>query len=399
MFVRALRLTNFRNYALQDLQLPTGLIAFIGDNGQGKTNLLEAICVLATTKSPLVERDRELLRWDSQNARLEAEVQLSGGRGEKRRLAFEWKLQNSNLSRDLRVGGVPQSALSSWLGQLQVVAFFPHDLTLIAGEPEQRRRFLNLELGKARPAHFADSARYRRALQQRNALLKWFLDPKNRRARKAQPNGENAPVAPNAGLGTLGDWNKQVATYGARLWAARAQWVREIEPLLREVHGELSGITMPLGIEYQPGLPPEIVNLGDENFGWQRAFERALENQYESDMRRGTTGSGPHRDDLVFRLGDMDLRRFGSQGQNRLAVLALKIALAFWVRETTGEAPILLLDDALSELDATRRQRVLQLASSFEQSILTATDETFLHDVPARVLSIRNGQIIGALAS
>ena len=116
-------------------------------------------------------------------------------------------------------------------------------------------------------------------------------------------------------------------------------------------------------------------------------------------MRRGTTSSGPHRDDLIFRLGEMDLRRFGSQGQNRLAVLALKIALAFWVRETTGEAPLLLLDDALSELDAVRRERVLKLASSFEQSILTATDETFLHDVPARVLSIQNGQIIGALTS
>ena len=396
MFVRSLRLNNFRNYALQDLQLPTGLIAFIGDNGQGKTNLLEAICVLATTKSPLVERDRELLRWDSDNASLQAEVQLSGGRGEKRRLLFAWKLENGSLSRDLRVGGVPQSALASWLGQLQVVAFFPHDLSIISGEPEQRRRFLNLELGKARPAHFADSARYRRALQQRNALLKWFLDPKNRRARKA-PEGEN--TAPNAGLGTLGEWNKQVATYGARLWAARAQWVREIGPLLREVHGELSGLEMPLSIEYQPGLPNELIDLEQENFAWQRAFERALESQYESDMRRGTTGSGPHRDDLVFRLGEMDLRRFGSQGQSRLAVLSLKIALAFWVRETTGEAPILLLDDALSELDATRRERVLKLASSFEQSILTATDETFLHDVPARVLSIRNGQIIGALTT
>ena len=265
MFVRSLRLNNFRNYALQDLQLPTGLIAFIGDNGQGKTNLLEAICVLATTKSPLVERDRELIRWDSDNASLQAEVQLSGGRGEKRRLAFAWKLENGNLSRDLRVGGVPQSALSSWLGQLQVVAFFPHDLTLISGEPEQRRRFLNLELGKARPAHFADAARYRRALQQRNALLKWFLDPKNRRRKAPAPSADGEAVAPNAGLGTLGEWNKQVATYGARLWAARAQWVHEIGPLLHEVHGELSGLETPLSIEYQPGLPPELLDCEQEN--------------------------------------------------------------------------------------------------------------------------------------
>ena len=175
--------------------------------------------------------------------------------------------------------------------------------------------------------------------------------------------------------------------------------MREIAPLLREVHGELSGLETPLTIEYQPGLPADVGDWETDDFGWQRAFERALESQYESDMRRGTTGSGPHRDELIFRLGEMDLRRFGSQGQSRLAVLSLKIALAFWVREATGEAPILLLDDALSELDATRRERVLKLASSFEQSILTATDEAFLHDVPARVLSISKGQIIGALDS
>jgi DNA replication and repair protein RecF len=179
MIVRSLRLHNFRNYASQDLTLQPGLIALTGDNGQGKTNLLEALCVLSTTKSPLVERDRELIRWEQKNARLEAAVELSAGRGDLARLLYDWRIEGSSVVREMRVGGVPQSAIAQWLGQLQVVAFFPHDLVLITGEPEQRRRFLNLELGKTKPSHFADTARYRRALQQRNALLKYFIDRRN----------------------------------------------------------------------------------------------------------------------------------------------------------------------------------------------------------------------------
>jgi DNA replication and repair protein RecF len=402
MFVRHVRLENFRNYASQDVPLAPGLVAFTGDNGQGKTNLLEALCVLATTKSPLVERDRELLRWGSEVTRLDASVQLSAGRGQARRLSFEWREHNGTLVREGKVGGVPQSALAQWLGLLQVVAFFPHDLALVAGEPEGRRRFLNLELGKTRAAHFADAARYRRALAQRNALLKFFIDRKSaarRYARRVSSAGAlgvdaSTSVAPNGGFGTLSEWNRQVTSYGARIWAQRAEFLRELEPLLSSVHRDLSGLETPLSIEYLPGLSPNLRPGQDEDEAvWSRLFARALEDDHEDDLRRGTTTSGPHRDDLAFRLGEMDLRRFGSQGQQRLAVLSLKIALAQWVRQATGESPILLLDDALSELDATRRERVLRLASGFEQAIITATDDSFLHNVSAQSFSIQAGEV------
>ena len=154
MIVRSLRLQNFRNYATQEVELPAGLVALIGDNGQGKTNLLEALCVLATTKSPLVERDRELIRWDQSQTRLFAHIELNAGRGDERRLEYSWRVAGNSLTREMKVGGVPQSQLAQWLGQLQVVAFFPHYLVLITGEPAERRRFLNLELGKARPLPF-----------------------------------------------------------------------------------------------------------------------------------------------------------------------------------------------------------------------------------------------------
>ncbi|MDF2439042.1 MAG: replication and repair protein RecF [Abditibacteriota bacterium] len=385
MVVRSLHLSNFRNYASQDLTLPPGLVALTGDNGQGKTNLLEALCVLSTTKSPLIERDRDLIRWEQRQARLEAEIELSsrmasGREGERRHLFYDWRLEGNSVAREMRVGGVPQSAIAQWLGQLQVVAFFPHDLVLITGDPSERRRFLNLELGKTRPSHFADAARYRRVLQQRNALLKYFLD---RRGKSQSTSGE-----PNAGLGTLSEWNRQLVTYGARILEQRTQFLHELAPILAEVHRGLSGIAgQTLTIEYVAG----VKNARDES--WSRAFGTALEADYDTDLRRGNTQSGPHRDDLVFWLGSMDLRRFGSQGQQRLAVLSLKIALARWVRDTTGESPILLLDDALSELDGTRRALVLQHASTFEQSILTATDETFIHGAPAHVFQVAAGRV------
>ena len=386
MFVKSLRLHNFRNYVSQEVKFPPGLVALTGDNGQGKTNLLEAVCVLATTKSPLVERDRELIRWHERGARLSAEVEVgrprTGREADVRKLEYSWRIEGNSLARELKAGGVPQSAVASWLGQLQVVAFFPHDLTLLTGEPDGRRRFLNLELGKTRPAYFADVARYRRTLQQRNALLKHQLDVKWRGA------------MPEDDYGTLREWNRQLVSYGSRIFAERARFFEQMSPILSDIHGKLSGLDTPFSIEYLPGL--SALRKGGESWDgdhFSRLFSSSLETDDRDDRRRGTTQSGPHRDEMVFRLGEMDLRRYGSQGQQRLGVLSLKIALAHWVRETTEEAPILLLDDALSELDATRRALLLEEARSFPQSIVTATDATFLNEAAA-IFTVYNGRLI-----
>ncbi len=370
MVVRSLRLANFRNYAAQELQLPAGLVAFTGDNGQGKTNLLEAVCVLATTKSPLVERDRELIRWNERAARLGAEVELPpppNRAADVRRLEYSWRVEGQKVEREMKVGGVPQSAVAGWLGQLQVVSFFPHDLALVSGEPEERRRFLNLELGKIWPAYFSDIARYRRALQQRNAYIKASLDnPKSRETEEK--------------YGSLGELNRALVSYGARVLAARNQFFVEVAPLLAETHARLSGLDGPFEIEYAPGLSAWRRGSEEE---FSRLFLSSLEDDHRDDFRRASTQSGPHRDEFSFKLGGVDLRRYGSQGQGRLAVLSLKIALAHWVRDTLGDDPILLLDDALSELDATRRGLLLGEAKSFSQSIVTATDATFLAEVAA----------------
>lgn len=370
MVVKSLRLSNFRNYAAQELQLPPGLVAFTGDNGQGKTNLLEAVCVLATTKSPLVERDRELIRWNEKSARLGAEVELPpppNREADVRRLEYSWRVEGNKVEREMKVGGVPQSAVAAWLGQLQVVSFFPHDLVLVSGEPEERRRFLNLELGKIWPAYFSDIARYRRVLQQRNAYIKSTYDNSSRRETEEK-------------YGSLGELNRALVSYGSRVLAARNQFFSEIAPLLSETHARLSGLDGPFEAEYTPGLSQW--RRGDDG-DFSRAFLSSLERDHADDFRRASTQSGPHRDEFAFKLAGVDLRRYGSQGQNRLAVLSLKIALAHWVKDTLGDDPILLLDDALSELDATRRELLLGEAKGFAQSIVTATDSTFLGEVAA----------------
>ena len=388
MIVKSLRLNNFRNYSAQEIKFPPGLIALTGDNGQGKTNLLEAVCVLATTKSPLVERDRELIRWHERGAKLSAEVEIGrakpDGSPDVRKLEYAWRVEgNGNtLARELKAGGVPQSAVAAWLGQLQVVAFFPHDLALLTGEPDGRRKFLNLELGKTRPAYFADVARYRKTVQQRNALLKHYLDVKWRGAR------------PEDEMGTLGSWNKQLISYGSRILAERARFFDEIAPILSDVYAKLSGLETPFSIEYLPGL--SALKKDEESWDGERfsaLFERSLKIDERDDRRRGTTASGPHRDEMVFRLGEMNLRKYGSQGQQRLGVLSLKVALARWVKETTQEAPILLLDDALSELDATRRGLLLDEAREFPQSIVTATDATFIENAAA-IFRVENGRVV-----
>jgi DNA replication and repair protein RecF len=196
------------------------------------------------------------------------------------------------------------------------------------------------------------------------------------------------------GLGTLSEWNKQLITYGSRILAQRAQFLHELAPILAEVHGDLSGRDEVFSVQYAAGVARRDTDVSEySNEHWTRLFQNALETDHENDMRRGTTNSGPHRDDLVFRLGEMDLRRYGSQGQQRLAVLALKIALARWVAQVTGESPVLLLDDALSELDATRRERLLKQAAQFEQSVLTATDDKFLESVSSGLFRVENGRV------
>ena len=376
MIVRSLRIQNFRNYTAQEIELPEGISAFLGENGQGKTNLLEAICVLATTKSPLVDRDRELIRWEQREARLGAKVQTTLPYPQERTLEYIWKVKGNGVSRQMRLQGIPQDALMYWLGQLQVVAFFPHDLVIVHGEPAERRRFINVELGKNNHAHFHDTLRYRRVLQQRNSLLRQFAEHK---------------IAKSTFTEQLRDWNHQLIGYGSRVFSQRALFIHELAPLAQQVHQTLAGTPTHFSIRYLPGLGTPVEDT--QAIHWKEAFRESLERNHANECRRGTTQSGPHRDDLELTLDGIELRKFGSQGQQRLAILAMKLALARWTQQINGEAPILLLDDAFSELDARRRKCVLEFAHEFPQTFITATDAAFLEGVPATLWKVAAGGV------
>lgn len=377
MIVRSLRVQDFRNYAALEIELPEGISAFVGDNGQGKTNLLEAICVLATTKSPLVDRDRELIRWERREARLGANVQTLAPYPQERSLEYIWRLKGNGVTRQMRLQGIPQDALMYWLGQLQVVAFFPHDLVMVHGEPAERRRFINMELGKNSQTHFHDMLRYRRVLQQRNSLLRQFAEHK---------------IPQSTFDASIKEWNHQLTGYGARVFTERARFIQELAPLARDMHRQLSGYDSEFAVSYLPGLNGDAQeDLATVN--WRQAFKNALDKNHAGELRRGSTLCGPHRDDLQFTLDGVELRKFGSQGQQRLAVLSLKIALARWAWRINDEAPILLLDDAFSELDQTRRQLLLQIAGEFPQTIITATDAEFFQPAGVTLWKVQNGTV------
>jgi DNA replication and repair protein RecF len=263
---RSLRLRNFRNYAAQEIQLPAGLIALTGDNGQGKTNLLEALCVLATTKSPLVERDRELMRWEQNETRLAAEVELCAGRTSTRVLEYGWRLDGSTVTRDMRAGGVPQSALASWLGQLQIVAFFR---TIWSSSLANRASaaLSQSRIGKSRPAHFADAARYRRALQQRNALLSTDGKPFQRSRADGQRRRR---------FGYTLEWNKQLITYGSPHLGAASAVSARMAPILAEVHGDLSGRDEFSQFNTPQGGARDTDVFEYSNEHWTRLFQNAL---------------------------------------------------------------------------------------------------------------------------
>ena len=374
MRLHHLSLTNFRNYARLELSLPARLSVFQGANAQGKTNLLEAIHLLATARSPRAAAERELINWLALEgplpyARLAAEVG-DGQTVERLELVLELSTNGSGLGplvrKQVRINGVAKRGLDL-IGRLRVVLFMPEDVSLVAGAPGERRRYLDIALCQIDHAYCRALAAYNKILAQRNALLKRLRD-----------EGGDA--------GQLGFWDEQMAEHGARVLGRRARAVCALDDLARTRHRELSGGSEWLALTYlpSPALPAGTAGRPDAANG--RAYaETPLETIRESvaahlraqrsrDISAGATLSGPHRDDLAFLTDGRDLRTYGSRGQQRTAVLSTKLAEVQMMREVTGESPLLLLDDVMSELDGARRHAMLDALAGVDQALVTATD-------------------------
>ena len=363
MIVQSLSLADFRNYGLQTIEFSRGVNIFYGDNAQGKTNILEAIYLCSTNKSYRGSRDRDMIRFGCEEAHLKLI-------GEKREIPYRIDMHlKKNKSKGIAVNSVPIRKASELLGLLHVVFFSPEDLQLIKNGPSERRRFLDMELCQLDKIYMQQLAGYNRCLVQRNTLLK------------------EAGIRPDS-LATLDVWDKQLCECGRQIIRRRAQFVQEIAPYIRDIHKRLSGEREELDISYEPNV--------EENM-----FEPVLEKNRDRDLRMKQTMTGPHRDDIRFlvkRQGSdqtTDIRTFGSQGQQRTAALSVKMAEIELVKQKTGDTPVLLLDDVLSELDSSRQTYLLDDIRDIQTMITcTGLDDLVSHRFHMdRIFRVENGTV------
>jgi DNA replication and repair protein RecF len=379
MRITHLSLNNFRNYGRLELPLSPGATLLVGENAQGKTNLLEAIYYLATTRSPHASQDNQLINWAiSQSSdplsagRLVADLQTSGpARQIEMRLILERRANDQTTFRREALLNRRKVRLMDLIGQLQVVLFLPEDVGLVTGSPAERRRYLDITLCQVDRSYCRMLSKYNKILEQRNALLRQISD--------GQGN-----------LDVLAILTDRLVELGRQIFAARAGFFSEIEDDFRRIHyDELTAGRESLRMEYLPRM--QLKNNGTngremvEDSTWLmehkgdveavgRRFAEALNNSRSHDIQRGSTSIGPHRDDWRFMINGRDLSSYGSRGQQRSAILALKMTQIDWMANLTGESPILLLDEVLAELDELRRKQLLRYVQNAEQAILTATD-------------------------
>jgi len=363
--VLSLELEQFRNYAALRFSPPGGACVFIGENAQGKSNLLEALALLSTGKSFRAAREADLIREGAPAASVSADVRTRHGVA--RATCLISRVGDGARKKFLRDGRAV--SYGQFIGGVAAVTFMPLDLQLVGGPAGLRRRLLNASLSQCNRPYYRDLAAYAGVLAQKNAMLR-------------------APAAPDREL--FATYNDQLAEVGARIAGARAAYVRKLASEAAIVHARWVGAPPELGVSYRP-TPAYASEAPDAIANTLRA---ALLAAAPFEAKRRVALVGPHRDDIALTLGGRSLARFGSQGQQRTAVLALKAAEYALLHAAAGEPPVLLLDDVLSELDAARRYAFLSSLEGFDQAFITATE---LPDLPSgligAVVEIRAGML------
>ena len=334
MNIRSIELKNFRNYENLEISFDEGTNILFGDNAQGKTNILEAAYMSGTTKSHKGSRDREMIRFGEEEAHLKTVV-VRGGR----EYQIDMHLKKTR-AKGIAIDKIPIKKASELFGILNIVFFSPEDLNIIKNGPAERRRFLDSELCQLDRIYLADLTNYNKILAQRNKLLKDMI---------YRPSLSD----------TLPVWDMQLIETGKKIIRRRKQFVDELREIVSDIHYRISGGKEELFLKYEPNI--------DDIF-----FEDELSRAKEKDKKLCQTSVGPHRDDLLFSIGDVDIRKYGSQGQQRTSALSLKLAEIELVRKSISDTPVLLLDDVLSELDSSRQNYLLNNISD-TQTIITCT--------------------------
>ena len=359
MKIKKLFLQNFRNYERENFEFSDGLNILFGKNGQGKTNCAEAVFYLCTGTSLRIRHDKQLIRMGAECANIVAEAENRYGR-----VTIEADIYENK--REIRVNGSKIHKNADLMGHINSVFFSPGELRLIQDGPDERRRFMNISISQTSPAYYTALLRYNKILDQRNTLLK------------------NRDV--DLVLDTLPVWDEQLCKYAAIIVKKRAEFVEKLAPYAKEYHAFLTDGGEELVIK------PDRVYEGEESEISKKLLTR-LENNYEKDLRLGFTTVGPHRDDLEVTIGGVDAKAYASQGQTRTAALALKLSEVQIFKALSGESPILVLDDVMSELDLPRRKKLLKCISEL-QTVLTCTHaERVLYGTECNKIRIENGRI------
>lgn len=357
MKIKQVVLNNFRNYALQSVDLSDGINVFFGFNAQGKTNFLESVRYLSIGKSMRTNKEKEMIKWESDYAKIKAIVK--SGKADK---TVEITLPQQK-SKTIKINGVPITKMGELMGVIATVLFSPDEIGIIKNSPADRRRFIDISLCQLSKSYFYALNRYNKILLQRNTLLK---------SGRADEN-------------SLAVWDLQLVSEGARIAKSRAGFVKRLEILAKTNHAFLSSDKEDLTLEYE-GITGENVEQ------ISKKMLDILQNDRERDLKQGYTHSGIQTDDIKVVINGIDVRKFGSQGQQRTAALALKMSEVDLYYQEKGEYPILLLDDVFSELDQTRQERLLEKIKGL-QTVITCTDFNFDTKENVRFFSVSSGVI------
>ncbi|WEG73336.1 DNA replication/repair protein RecF [Vagococcus intermedius] len=340
-----IHLEDYRNYETLALDFTKSLTIFLGENAQGKTNLLESIYVLAMTRSHRTSHEKELIAWDKDYARIVGDVQ-------KKNQTIRMEMAIATKGKKTKLNHIEQKKLSDYVGELNVVLFAPEDLYLIKGAPQVRRRFIDMELGQISPLYLYHLSNYQRVLKQRNKYLKQVAGLKE---------------VDEAYLSVL---SEQLAESGSHVLYLRYQFIQKLEKWSQVIHQGITENREALSIRYQPSIKIDETHSQKEV---QQIYLDDLEKNINKELFKQTTIIGPHRDDLLFFIGEQNVQTFGSQGQQRTTALSLKLAEIELIKAEIGEYPILLLDDVMSELDDERQIHLLKTIEGKVQTFVTTT--------------------------
>jgi len=368
LYIKRVSLKNFRNYQSLDIEIGEGINIFYGQNAQGKTNIIESIYMCSTGKSHRTQKDTELIRWGSDEARIKIDFIK-----EKDEKSVDIYL-NRNIKKQIKLNGVKLSRIGELIGSLNTVIFSPDHMKIIKDGPVERRRFMDIILSQVKPGYYHNLVQYLKVLEHRNRLLG---EAENNRAITS----------------TMDIWNEQLASFGAKLIIARRNFVDKICDIAAGTHEGISHGKESLKLMYSSSVGHKDASEHE----LKSSFIEALERNLSIDMKRGSTHKGPHRDDIMFFINDTEVKTYSSQGQQRTALLSLKISELKYIEEETEELPVLLLDDVFSELDTERQKYLVDFIKGI-QALITCTDVEYLEKLKlgsSGIYKVVNGKVEG----